>query len=349
MISDTRKYKIGAWGPVAVSAMSVILVAAASEQDANWERLRSMPPEQRARLLDNLQKFDLVLTPEQRSAVREIDRRLSLLSPGERAQYMAVLGRYHAWLNGLPEMRQDELTAKPPNERMALVRKWIVDRPVPFSETPKILRMIEPGEFNVFEIASAYLIWQALDADLRSEVEKKTPERVRREFLFRVGARPKFGVPRETKPADFDEEHWIGQIKGTPAIVQLEDVAKKKVNEVAKKKAEERLAEILRRNAINLYASRADVRPVDAERLARFVAGLPGWISSSFDHLPPDEARRRMTVAYRLVFPGTAEIGASKKTAATATKGQSAPTKKPSAPAKAKRKNAGTEENSAPF
>jgi hypothetical protein len=358
MISDTPKYRFGTWGPVVISALALILVAAAGELDASWERLKAMPKEERARLLANLRKFDLELLPEQQSAVREIDRRLSQLSVDERAHYIAVLKRYHAWLNGLPEMRQDELASKPPGERLALVRKLIVDRPVPFGDTPQLSRIIEPGEYNPFEVASAYKIWQALDADLRSDVEKKTPERFRREYLFKVGARPKFKIPRETIPDDFDDEKWGGSLKRTiPPIGVLEELVKKKVDETAKKRLDEtakkrfeaHFAEILRRQAINLYVSEANVRPVDPERLTRFIAGLPPWIPSSFDALPPDEARWRMTVAYRQVFPGANEIGATKKPATTPGKVRETPAKKPSAPTKTKRKSTDSGENPTPF
>src|SRR5438270_12446047 len=89
MIPDTRKYRLGIWGPVVISAMAMILVAAASEHDANRDRLRAMPPEERGRVLSNLRKFDLELSPEQQSAVRELDRRLSELPPEERGEYLS--------------------------------------------------------------------------------------------------------------------------------------------------------------------------------------------------------------------------------------------------------------------
>src|SRR5262249_20386615 len=164
MIPDTRTFRAGTWRPVVISAMAMILVAAASEHDANWDRLRAMSPEARSRLLSNLRKFDLELTPEQQSAMRELDRRLADLPPEERDRYLAVLRRYHDWLNSLPENRQDELTSKPTGERMALIRKLIVERPVPTGDTPLILRLIEPGEDSPFEVASAYEIWEAPDA-----------------------------------------------------------------------------------------------------------------------------------------------------------------------------------------
>ena len=155
MISETHKLRVGRWGLVGISAIAMILVAAATEHDANWERLRAMPAEERTRLLGILRKFDLELTPEQQASVRELDRRLSELSPDRRAHYEAVLRRYHNWLNGLPESRQTELAAKPAGERLALVRKWIAERPVPAGDTQELMSVVEVGELSPFELASA--------------------------------------------------------------------------------------------------------------------------------------------------------------------------------------------------
>src|SRR5262249_27509824 len=156
----------------------------------------------------------------------------------ERAQYLSVLRRYHQWLNNLPESRQVEVTSKPTAERMALVRKFLRENPVPAGDTPPMLRVIEPGEFSPFEVASAYKIWQALDANQRSQVEKKAQEKARRETLFRIGEVKK-KIPRETVPDDFDEETWIKQVpdhwEKTRQNLQANEAAKNKVDEASRK------------------------------------------------------------------------------------------------------------------
>jgi hypothetical protein len=352
MIPDARKSRVGTRGAVVISAMAVLLVAAASEHDANWDRLRSMPPEVRDQLLGRLRKFDLELSPDQQSAVRELDRRLSELSPEERGRYLAVLRRYHEWLNSLPENRQGEIEAKPPGERMALVRKFLRERPATTGDTPPIMRVVEPGEYSPFELASAYKIWQALDAGQRAQVEKKAQERVRREALFRLGQAKK-KIPRETLPDDFDEEKWIALLQdqwpqARPLWSAIETV-KGKADEAAKKELEEFRQKALRRQAINLYVSRAEIRPVDPERLNRFIASLPEWLQASILDLPPDEARRRASFAYRLVFPFPEEIGAAPKPAGSGTKAQAARVPAPRPPAPAKRKAAPAGPDESPF
>jgi Protein of unknown function (DUF3106) len=333
--------------------MAVILVAAASEHDPSVERLRNMPGDERSRLLKNLRDFDLELTPEQQAAIREMDRRLAALSPDQRAHYLTVLRRYHAWLSSLPEQRQNELAAKPPGERTALIRKLIQEHPVPLGESPPLLRVIEPGEYSPFEVASAYKIWQLLSERQRAELEHVNAEQTRRESLFRIGAKGKNAIPRETTPHDFDEEKWLDQTKvylgRMRPMVMLESLAKSKTDETVKKRVDTLRPEILRRQAINHYVSQAKVRPVDPERLARFIAALPPWIPPSFDSLSPDEARRRLTFAYRLVFPEPEEIGAIRKPAEGAAKSHATPTPKAGTPSTPKRKPAADGEVTTPF
>jgi hypothetical protein len=331
----------------------MILVAAASEYETNVERLRAMPAERRAGLLEKLSDFDLKLTPEQQSAARELDRRLAAMSADQRAQYLTVLRRYHAWLDTLPEQRQDELAAKAPGERIALVRNLIRERPVPTGETPTNLRIIEPGEYNPFEVASAYKIWQALDENQRAAIAQISPEPNRRKAILQKGARFKKVVPPETIPPDFDDETWIAEVKSRlreyPAIAMLENVAKNKVEDAVKKRVEAARPGIQRRQAINLYVSQAKIRSVDSDRLSRFIAALPPWIPQSFESLPPDEARRRMSFAYRLVFPEPEEIGVTQKPVEGAAKGRPTPIPKTGVPHKAKGKSSEDGATPTPF
>jgi hypothetical protein len=369
MISGTHKLRVGRWGLVGISATAMILVAAATEHDANGERLRAMPTDERTRLLGILRKFDLELTPEQQASVRELDRRLSELSPDRRAQYEAVLRRYHNWLNGLPESRQTELAAKPPGERLALVRKWIAERPVPAGDTQELMSVAEVGELSPFELASAFKIWQALRDEQKQRLAG-LKEHDRRAALFNIGARMKTPIPRETRPDDYDEEIWLRKVqdylRNMRPILLDDDVVKKKaeaarrkaegLDEKARKKVEDAVRkieaghrEVLRRMAINDYVRQTRISTVDSERLARFVAALPEWLRTCFDPLPPDEARRRLSFAYRLVFPSPEEIGSPKPSAAKVSKARPAPARKPGTSARPKQKSSQADESPSPF
>ena len=209
MILDKKSQWIRRCGMVGVSALAVILVAAVADPDPNWARIRAMPPGQRSKLLQSLRKFDLEVSPEKREAIRVLDRRIAQLDPPQRARYFWVLRRYHDWLNSLPENKQDEVLAQPPGDRMALIRKLVDQYPVPTSETPEFLQIAELGELNPFELASAFRIWQAANQSQREHVERKTAGQNRRRVLFLLGNNElKPRIPRETKPADFNEEKW---------------------------------------------------------------------------------------------------------------------------------------------
>lgn len=307
MVRDSMMEVVRNWGLVAVSALAVVSIAAGSDSDASWARIRALPMEQRTKLLQNLRRFDLELTPEKRQAVRDLDRRIAELDSVRRSEYRAVLRRYHSWFEHLPENLQEELLSKPPAERMTLIRKHVVAHPVPKADTPQILRLADLGEYSPFELASIYKIWQRAAANEREKIERLAERPRRREAVFRLGTQRK--IPRETLPPGFDEEKekWMADIEDnwrkTRPFFLLEDLVKKKADETTLKKFETRRREILRRQAINLFLTKTEVRSVDPGRLVQFMEGLPSWVQSTLDQYPPDEARRRLSLAYRLVFP----------------------------------------------
>jgi hypothetical protein len=314
MMHRSRPELVRRWGWVAVSALAVVLIAAAADPVANWARIRTLSPEQRTKLLQNLDRFDLQLTPEKRQAVRELDRRLAELPPAQQSEYLAVLRRFHTWLARLPENLQNELLAQPPAERMALIRNLVVAHPVPRADTPQLLRLADLGEYSPFELASIYKIWKPATPHEREKIERLA-ERPRRQALFRLGAQRKSPIPRETRPPGYDEEKWTADIeeywrKSRPLLLLEEVVNKKKLDETTLKKFEARRREILRRQAINGFVAGAEVHSVDPGRLAQFVAELPAWVQSTLESYPPDEARRRLSFAYRLVFPYPEELKA---------------------------------------
>jgi hypothetical protein len=289
---------------VLVSALAVVLIAASADPDRSWARIRAMPMDQRTKLLQSLQRFDLELSAEKQQAIRDLDRRISELAPDRQTEYLVVLRRYHNWFRHLPENRQDEVLSRPPTERMGLIRKLVSEYAVPKADTPQFLRIAEVGEFSPFELASLFKICQTASEAKLAEVEKIAAEPRRRETLFRLGE--SLGIPRETKPPGFDEEKSVATVEGlwrkTRPMLLLEDLPRKKADEAVRKKQDTRRKEILRRQAINFHLAKMEVRSVDPERLAQFVAALPSWVRSALDQFPPDEARRRLSLAYRLVF-----------------------------------------------
>jgi hypothetical protein len=315
-------FRIRPWGLTAIAALATILVAATVEPDGNWLRIGTLPQPERQRLVDNLQKFDLVFSAAQQEALRDLDRKINELDPARKAQYLSTLRRYHNWLNQLPEIKQGELKEKPPTERMALIKKLVADHPLTPAATTKSLQFLDAGNYSPFELAAIYQIWQSLDRAERQQVEKVAQVN-RRQNLLKRGARKK--IPGEVKPADFDEEKAISDFKSwaqtrhRALLNQLETDP-------------ERL-EILRRQAINYHflAIKDQIKPVTTDHLAEFLGQFPAWLRASFDHYPPDEARRRLTVVYRLVFPAGSEIKIGPSSAAASTGSRSTPPPPPRA------------------
>ena len=109
------------------------------------------------------------------------------------------------------------------------------------------------------------------------------------------------------------------------AAKRFEEFARTKTADAAPSRAAQeeengagRVSEILRRQAINYYFLEHPPKSVTPERLADFLAAFPPWLQSAFDTHPPDEAQRRLTIVYRLVFPHPAEIKPSQRPAAAA-------------------------------
>jgi hypothetical protein len=299
-----------------ISAAAVLLAAAAFDPESNWARLRALPSARRAKLVDNIKKFDLLYTGQQQASLRELDRRINELSDESRAQYLDVLNRYHNWLNQLPDTKQEELSALPPAERMAAVKKLVADFPLSRPVTARFLRRVDLGEYSPLELASLFMIWRALTPQKRREIER-LPAIPRRHLEMNKVADAK-DIPHEITLPNFDETKAAASFEkfvrdNNRPMLLLSEPKKKKEGIQA-----ELARDILRRQAINFYFSEHPQKPVTPERLSAFLAAFPPWLQSAFDPHPPEEAQRRLTVVYRLVFPHPSEIEPSQNPAAGA-------------------------------
>ncbi len=286
-------------------ALATILIAAGVDFEASWARLKALPADRRKKLVDNLSRFDAVLTSEQQQALRDLDRRIQALDPSRQAEYFATLRRYHNWLSRLPDDRRDEIMRTPAGERLAAIAK-LASQPrykVPSDRTPPFLQLAAIGEYSPFELAAIFKIWQVLTPGQRKDVEKPLNNSVRLQVLFRLGEAKK--LPREILPEGYDEQSLLGDIE--PHLKRAHPVL---VEEL--KKRNEKSAQIMRRLAINFFyltpQQKGAVKRVAPDKLDQFVASFPWWIQSAFESYPPDEARRRLTIVYRLVFPHPSEI-----------------------------------------
>ncbi len=113
------------------SAVLVLLLGASDVVDEARARLLGMPLPERKQIEENLRRFDQVLTSEQQKAIRELDQRIAGLAPEERVHYLAVLRRYHNWLDSLPEAVKNSVLDKPVTRTHGTGK--IADRQVPAS------------------------------------------------------------------------------------------------------------------------------------------------------------------------------------------------------------------------
>jgi hypothetical protein len=305
-------------GLPAISALATIMVAAAADTDRNWARLRALPAAERIKLLDAIKKFDLLYTREQQQALRDLDRRINELEPSKQTEYVDVLRRYHDWLVRLPEKEQDTLRDTAPEERFSLVRKLVVQHPVPTMMTARFLQTADLGDYSPFELAAMFKIWELLKPERRAAIDRVTALPKRHEALLRLGEQ--YDIPREIKPPDFDERHWTSKFESF-ATAKRPNLLLSEL----KKKQELVHAAIRRRQAINYYFIQNRPRSVTPGRLTDFLAAFPPWLRSTFDSYPPDEAQRRLTIVYRLVFPFPAEMKSSAPPATSPPGARSAP------------------------
>jgi hypothetical protein len=321
--------------------LALVLLAGADDLlDEARARLRSMSPERRTQLAETLKRFDLQVPEDEQQAIRALDSQINRLPALEKIRYLAVLRRYHNWLEALPESVKDGLLAKPPAERLAQIKTLLPRYPLPRETTPYALQFADVGRGAPFEMVREYRIWHSLQAEQRRDIEKLPSTAQRREKLLEFAKESRI---RDFRPSDFRIEDWvpkveakIDELKGS--IPGLSAAVTKAALLFEKRKPDAKMPgrpPILRQLAINLYLLEQPApHPVSPDRLNQFVSALPPWIRSAFDAYPSDEARRRLTILYRLAYPHPEEFkpGPSQN-AAGSTPSKRASTPAPPAPA----------------
>jgi hypothetical protein len=277
-------------------------ILAGAGEDENWHRLRSMPREQRVILAEKIREFDR-LSRAEKAAVRTLDEKIASLPPAEQSDYRAVLRRYHLWVQTLSEDERAKLAAAPTHkDKLALMAKFREGQSKETDRGPTFLlfQLADLRGRSPFEVAHMLQLWFKLDSTERAEIEKLGPrDRMRRLLELARGA--KIGpVPQLSKE---DEE-------ATSKLLDKNLQAKGWLRNQLRKDSEKQAID--RRRLVNNYYFVANPpKPVTPANLLRFEAAMPSWIRTTFDHLTPEEARRRLTILYRLIYPGSKEIPAS--------------------------------------
>ena len=273
-----------------------------------------MPREQRIQLAAKLNDF-AALTSSEKAAIRALDDQLRKLPEAERASYYAVLRRYHLWVKSLSDAQRAELSAAPPEKRRSLVdkfrhEKWGLDMS---SASP--LALTDFGAASAYDLATSARTWFNLSEPERSAVSRIKDPQARTRRMGELMAAKK--VERVARPTLTKEQEKALFTRASGMSPRLDAALKRdeQMNPDEQMKPERRL-----RLLEHAYFLDQPPKKVDSENLYAFDAALPSWIRGMIDPLPPEEARRRLTILYRLVFPPGHEF-AEAKTAPTPKKG----------------------------
>jgi hypothetical protein len=298
-----------------LALVAAVPVARADDQAENRKRLEAMPREQRLHLSRTLDRFDAMPAPE-RSTVRELDAALAGLTPEVQARYRLLLRRYHVWLGGLDDDQRKQLAAAASvDDKLKLAAKWKkAEREADSKARKNLIMGVPPGDLGTIppvEMANALRVWMELNAKERAEVEKveRVPQRL--EALRRIGNRKRIVV----RPFDdATEEGLLGRLENDEKVKATFPKLVAKRERKADAEPGRRGGAILQslnplhQLAESLYFTEHPPEPVTPAHLAQFEAMIPEWLRAMLDPLPADDARRRLTIVYRQIYPPGREI-----------------------------------------
>jgi hypothetical protein len=288
--------------PLALGLGCLLATASRADEAENAERLRSMPRERREALAKNLQDFDALGRDEQ-AALRQLDEQLAACAPADRARYLAVAHRYHLWLQTLTEEQRRALREAPPDGRLALVARYRAEqrRAKAKQEPEEWLQVSALNSLGLEASARQLAIWFGLDPADRKKVEQvRDPlERARELTKYARDLRIGWRARRVHQQFQAESEAVQAQVKRVEALKGL--LAKNPAKAQAKGDRFNRMVEyrFLHKHARS---------PVSPEDLVLFEATMAPWVRESLDLLPPEAARLRLLILYRLVFPPGEEI-----------------------------------------
>jgi hypothetical protein len=258
-------------------------------------RLRTLPREERLVLAKNLNRFDLLSSSEQ-AALRTLDSQLTRLPADDRTRLMSLLQCYHLWILGLPEAKRKELAAASGDARLALVQQSRDQTRA--QKGPRNAFLLTQfawlSPISLFETSHLIKIWLNLKPEEQAKIEKTAPAE-RGKKLHELG--PYVGVPQEKRPSVAEWDKVRKHINSKENLKKRFDALKAQ----AKDNQARRLMEAH-------YFLDNEPAPVALRKLLQFESALPSWFRDQYSLLPPEAARRRLTILYRLVFPEGQEM-----------------------------------------
>jgi hypothetical protein len=298
--------------PCRATALLLALGSSAwADETENLERLRSMPPEQRKALAKNLASFD-ALPRDQRAAIREVDGRVAAADPTDRIRYHTVLRRYHLWLATLPDEQRKKLEATAPAQRMPLVNMLLKTYPAvpPVETTWTQFSLLSPRRL----VTEAYQIkvWLSLSPEEKAKFPKIEPAKDRNQRLLEFGKQKQLVRQFQAMQQDVIAalKSYIGEHPEVPDQIKEEVLSYLKDHPKGLGKDQPKKRQIVAQVGEAAFWQSFRPTPVSPEHLAQFADALPGWLLEPLDSLPPEAARARLLVLYRMIYPRGTEMPA---------------------------------------
>ncbi len=325
--------------PLAVILMLICVPqTTAQEPSENFTKLNGMTREERARMQKRLDAFD-AMDRADRNRIREFSDRIGELEPEAQARSLSAMRRYHAFYLSLPDDKRRALDAKTdPAAKLSLIEKYRTEiKTTGRKLAPDAIQISTLSPVRLRGLARHLIVYFSLDpvkdAKERGEfakLSKVTDRENRLRSLIQAKGLKDRQELREKLQEELEEfASMEAKVRKNPILarrlIQLEKEAAIKGTEKADMPLNKRgltprlkdLASTVKdnstKNLINLLDEQEVLRDlegskVDPAKLEMFEDALPGWARESFDDLPPDAARKRLKVLYRLVFPEGEEM-----------------------------------------
>jgi hypothetical protein len=328
---------------ILIAAFTVLAAGAIIDEAENWKRLETMPREQRVNLSSTLDRFD-IFSSDERASIRELDAAISRLDPTVQSRYRVLLSRYHVWVKGLTDDQKKQLgQVQSAGDKLVLVTKWKrAEVQADSRAKANLIFGVQPGDLGAippYEIANALRAWFVISDEEKKKIEKIQRLDMRISELTALGRLRRAGM--KPFPAEIESkmlERLSADEKAT-AVFPRQFAQTKKEAATTKEDPAKAATKDHRLNAYHpvhhltetLYFSENPPAPVTPANLALFEAQIPTWLRASLDPLPPEVARRRLTILYRQIYPLGQEIPPPAKV--DPAKAKAAPSK-PSTPKK---------------
>ena len=284
---------------VLLAAIALPASAPVSSEEGNWERLRSMPQERRSQLAAQLKEFDLLDRARQES-IRALDQSLAAEPEENRTNYHGVLRRYHRWVQSLSEPQRNELSTVPREKRLAVVARLRAEQRAGGRSESVYFQIADFGSVSPFDLAYVIRVWLEMPPKERDAIAR-LPDIERRPALMKYGHANRIKSIEHPSSAETAELYDKAiKTKKFPFVKKAEEAKPEQ-----QKKIKQRLVD-------HYYFVEHPPEKVSPDRLLKFDRALPFWIRSGLDTLPPEEARRRLAILYRRVFPPGSEMDTAK-------------------------------------